>query len=145
MWSSDLGSESFEEPLEVDLTGTGSLKSHLLEACGFLNNGLAQVGVVELGMVLANEFVFKSQCLNGVGHDFENHSTKCVVVVMMMPPSDGQFHFGVLIEVDLFEFGSPVVFSADKACFCGSKIPLHGVDWLHGWKQSPVELELDVD
>ena len=81
-------------------------------------------------MVFANELVFKSQCLNGIGHDLENHSTESVVVVMMMPPSDGKLHLGVLVEVHLLEFCSPVVFSADKACFGGTKIPLHGVDGL---------------
>ena len=130
MWCSNLGPECFEKPLEIDLTGTGCLKSHLFEACGFLNNGPAQVGVVEFGVVLANELVFKSQCLNGVGHDLENHSTECVVVVMMMPPSDGQFHLGVLVEVHLLEFCSSVVFPADKSCLGGAKVPLHGVDGL---------------
>ena len=51
-------------------------------------------------------------------------------VVVVMPPSDGKFAFGVSLTVDLLEFGPAVVFSGNEPGGGGSNVP--GISWSRG-------------
>ena len=55
--------------------------------------------------------MFLSKGFDNSGMHGEDNCAVGVVIVVVMPPSDGEFTFDVSVAVDLFEFGSPVVLS----------------------------------
>ena len=57
----------FEQPVEVEVIVCLGRELDFFEACGFLNHCPAQMRVVELGVILANESVFRGKGLDGVG------------------------------------------------------------------------------
>ena len=82
--------------------------------------------------------------MDGGGHDLEDCRSESMVVVVMLPPSDCQFHFGVVVEVDLLQFGSSVVLSGVETCFCGPKVPLCWAEGGSPREKIGSKLELDV-
>ena len=107
----DLPSKGSEEAFEIEFVRQLGVETHRFKSRGPLKNKFPEIWVVEGGLVKGDERVFLSKGFDNSGMHGEDNCAVGVVVVVVMPPSDGEFTFDVSVAVDLFEFGSPVVLS----------------------------------
>ena len=112
-------------PVESEVTLSGSLVvdgvsvmgrySDCFEASGFVDDGSVQDGIVESGVMFGRVVVFFGKCFWMCGTRGENNGDEFVVVVVMVPVSEGKFTLARDVKEELSEFGGSAVFSGDHA------------------------------
>ena len=85
------------------------------EACGFLDDGPVQDGIIEGGVVFRRVVMFFGQCFWMCGTRGENNGDEFVIVLVVVPVSESKFTLAGYVKEELSEFGSSAVFSGDHA------------------------------
>ena len=107
-----------EESSVIDVVSVLGSNLDSLKARCLFDDGSVKNGVVESGGMQGSLCVLSGQAFWVCGGVSDGQGDIVVVIVVVMPESDGQFTLGDYVVQELPEFGSSVVFSDGEAILC---------------------------
>ena len=107
-----------EESSVIDVVSVLGSNLDSLKARCLFDDGSVKNGVVESGCMQGSLCVLSGQAFWVCGGVSDGQGDIVVVIVVVMPESDGQFTLGEYVVQELSEFGSSVVFPDGEAILC---------------------------